>query len=90
MQKAIQTKHDAYRIGGSAAVAATKIAIRGNPLVPATGVLTSALGVEMDQVDDEQLGEKEIAQMREHMKKLKQELQDRVDPRPSSRKGCTW
>jgi hypothetical protein len=53
-------------------------------------VLTSALGVEMDQVDDEQLGEEEIAQMREQMEKLNQELKDRVDPRPSSRKGCTW
>jgi len=38
-------------------------------------VLTSALGVEMDQVDDEQLGEEEIAQMREQMEKLNQELQ---------------
>ena len=53
-------------------------------------MLTSALGVEMDQVDDEQLGEEEIAQMREQMEKLNQELQDRVDPRPSSRNGCTW
>jgi hypothetical protein len=53
-------------------------------------VLTSALGVEMDQVDDEQLGEEEIAQMREQMEKLNQELQVRGDPRPSSRKGCTW
>jgi len=38
-------------------------------------VLTSALGVEMDQVDDEQLGEEEIAQMREQMEILNQELQ---------------
>ena len=42
--------------------AATKIEIRGNPLVPATGA--GALGVEVDQVEDEQLGGAENSQLR--------------------------
>ena len=66
----------ANRTGG-AGEAATKIEIRGNPLVPATGAGT--LGVEMNQVEDEQLGGAEIAQVREENEKLQEELQDRVD-----------
>jgi hypothetical protein len=61
----------ANRTGG-AEEAATKIEIRGNQLVPATGA--GVLGVEVDQVEDEQLGGRaENAQLRAEIEKLKQQ-----------------
>jgi hypothetical protein len=62
--------HAANRTGGGAAEAATKIEIRGNPLVSAAGA--GALGVEVDHVEDEQLGGgAENAQLRSEIEKLK-------------------
>ena len=63
--------HAANRTGG-AGEAATKIEIRGNPLVPATGA--GALSGEVDHVEGGQLwGAAENAQLRAENEKLKQD-----------------
>ena len=78
--------HTAANRTGGAAEAATKIdilrATGASALVPATGA--SALGVGVDQLDDEQLGVAEFAQLRAENAQLRVEIEQLKQAQPGA------
>jgi len=72
--------HTAANRTGGAAEAATKVEIRGNPLVPATGAGT--LRAEVNDVEGEQLGGAEIAQLRAENAQLRTEIEQLKQAQP--------